>query len=302
MNPLFKLFNYKLIFDITFWQIILLIWISGSVVYSSIFIQQILSSFRIIRRLQKKSTPYRVCDFFDLCDNDYQIFVSDLISSPMVFGFKKIIFLPNIEFSEVDLKNIIYHEIQHIKNYDSYIKLFLNVLVVIYWWFPPIYILKKNIALFIEIRVDDQVTKNMSAESRVDYTNSLIDVQKKIEPQAYRSLAFSSFIDDSAYILSYRIHYLLDGAFIKKTKSIFLFSLFIVSIISYMFIFEPAYYNGKETEGTLTLEDINTKGIITHKRNGTYTLTFNGKNIDFGYTIPEDFKNVLIIEESEGNE
>ena len=300
MNPLFDFLNYKSIANITNLNIILFVWICGSILYAIHFMRQTFISYRITNRLQKTSTPYETKELLDPCNLDYKIFISDLVDSPMVFGLKKFIFLPNVSFSDEDLFNIIEHEIQHLKNHDVYIKLFLNILIVIYWWFPPIYILKKNLNLFLEVRVDDQVTRNMSMASRLKYTNSLVNVQKKIKTHhQYKAYAYSSFIDDSAYILSYRVHYLLDGQFMKKTRVQLLFLLLFIPLLSNLIIFEPAYYDSVLIEDAYTLDDMNEKSYITHNRDGSYTLTLDGETANLGSSIPDDLKNITVIEEGE---
>lgn len=299
MNPLIEFLNYKLIADITNSQVLLFIWISGSILYALYILHQTFISYRITNRLKNSSMPYDTSKLLESNNCNYKIFITALVDSPMVFGLEKIVFLPNIAFSDDDLCNIIHHEIQHIKNQDIYIKLLLNILIVVYWWFPPIYILKKNLNLFLEVRVDDQVTRNMPTEARIKYTNSLVNVQKKIKTyHQYKAFAYSTFIDDSADILSYRIHYLLDGEFIKKTRTQFLLLLLVIPLLTNLVILEPGYPDSDLTKGTYSLEEINKKSYITQKRDGSYTLTLEGEDIDLGYAIPDDFKNVIVIEES----
>lgn len=301
MNPIFSLLNYELITGVTVQQIILLIWLCGIIVFGKKFVQQIIVSYRIANRIQKKSSCYKASELLSNYEGkDYLIMISDLVSSPMVFGLNKIIFLPNIKFSQIDLNNIVLHEIQHIKNHDVFIKLFLNIIVIIYWWFPPIYLLQRNMSLFLEIRVDDQVTKTMSSDSRFNYAESLISVQKAIRNtnSNYKELVFSSFVNDSAEILSYRVNYLLDGNFIKKTNSIFLELLCILPFLSNMIILEPAFYNTEIIEGTLTNDELK-KGYITTHSDGTYSLTINGETVEMGKRIPNDLIDLPVIDENE---
>ena len=207
MNPIVELFNSKVISNITVLHIVLCIWLLSSIIYGLRFIYQISNSYRIVKRLQQKSVCCKVSELLkDYEGKDYPVMISSIVNSPMVFGLKKIIFLPNVEFTDKELHNIVYHELQHIKNQDIYIKVFINILTMIYWWFPPIYLLRKNIDLFLEIRVDDQVTRKMSTESRLCYTESLINVQRKVKKERNKGYVFSTFINDSSNILSYRIH------------------------------------------------------------------------------------------------
>lgn len=300
MNPLTEFFNYNLIHGLTILDIALYIWGIGSVLYTLYFLYNLLVANYIFKKIKKNAEIYQICDFLsDYEDKNYTVMLSDFVSSPMVFGFRKIIFLPKIKFSEIDLYNIIHHEVQHLKNKDLYIKLFINILIIIYWWFPPVYALSKNIDLFLEIRVDDQVTRKMSSQSRIDYADSLIHVQKKLKKQTDTPFSSALFIKDSSEILSYRVHYLLDGDFIKKTKSIFLVLLCILPFLSNMIIFEAAYYDCELTKGTLSNEDLLENGYILQHKDGSYSLILNKQEIKYGDSIPKDFSQLPVITEKE---
>ena len=110
---------------------------------------------------------------------DIPVYRSDLVPSPMVIGFKKAIFLPETEFDHKELVNILEHELTHLRNKDIYIKNLINLLTIIYWWFPPIYVLQRQIDLFLEIRVDNKVTGNYSEKESLQYAQTLVSVQKK---------------------------------------------------------------------------------------------------------------------------
>ncbi|MEJ8736620.1 M56 family metallopeptidase [Erysipelotrichaceae bacterium HCN-30851] len=298
MNPIVEFFNYTLLSDITVLQISLIIWLLGFLFCFIRFIHNLLISNEFSKMIQKKSIHYHVSDFLNDYDRkDYSIMVSSLVKSPMVYGLNKIIFLPDIDFSETDLNNIIHHEIQHIKNRDILIKLFINLMVCIYWWLPPIYLLRKNINLFLEIRVDDQATRKLSSESKLNYINALINVQRKINDSNKKYFAYSSFIDDSASILSYRIYYLLDGDFIKKTKTIFLFALCVLPFLSNLIILEPIYHEKEQDPSLYTVDEILTEGYIVQKADGTYRLILNGEEADLGSKIPEEFSDIKIVKE-----
>ena len=222
MNPLFSLLKKEILFDVNLSQILFLIWLIG-ILYLSVKLSHIhRCSAQIVKRIKLKSSIHNASEFINTTiGKKYTVMVSDLVKSPMIFGFNNIIFLPDIVLSEKEIKNVLYHEIQHIKNHDTFIKLIINALVVVYWWFPPIYSFRRNINSFLEVRVDDQVTSKMSSEERLDYAATLISIQKKIKSKDNNFSTSVFFINDSDNILSFRINYLLDGAFLKRTNPIF---------------------------------------------------------------------------------
>ncbi len=300
MNPLFTLLNKEVILGFKFSWFLLIIWMTGIIYF---FIKMICihkSSSRIADRIKSKAKFYSSSEFIDT-DNDkkYTVLISNLVSSPMVFGFDNIIFLPDIALSNKEIKNVLYHEVQHIRNNDVIIKFFINIIVIVYWWFPPIYSLRKNVNLFLEVRVDDQVTSKMSSEERFDYTATLISIQKKIKKGSNNFSSSLFFINDSDNIISFRVNYLLDGDFLKRTNPIFLLILCIIPFISNGIILEPAYYDSELINNTMSLESINEKGYILQHNDETFSLVYNGKEAFLGNTIPKEFTDFFIIKESE---
>ena len=68
---------------------------------------------------------------------------------------------------------------QHIKNKDILIKHLFNIISIIYWWFYPIYILKRQIDLFLEMRIDVTVNEKANVDEQKDYLNTLLTIQEK---------------------------------------------------------------------------------------------------------------------------
>ena len=68
----------------------------------------------------------------------------------MVMGFNKTILIPDVCLSQENLKNVLLHETWHIKNHDVCNKQIINLLVIMYWWFIPVYRLRDKIDLFLE--------------------------------------------------------------------------------------------------------------------------------------------------------
>ena len=300
MNPLFSLLNNEIILGVSFSWILLTIWITGIFYFSIKMIYIHKCSSRIVDRINSKAAIHSSSEFINTGNNKkYTVLISNLINSPMVFGFNNIIFLPDIVLSEKEIKNVLYHEIQHIKNHDTFIKLIINALVVVYWWFPPIYSFRRNINSFLEVRVDDQVTSKMSSEERLDYAATLISIQKKIKSKDNNFSTSVFFINDSDNILSFRINYLLDGAFLKRTNPIFLLILCIIPFISNGIILEPAYYNSHLLKHTVNSQSLNDKGYIVQHKDGTYTLIYNGESAYLGKSIPKELRDISIIKESE---
>lgn len=99
------------------------------------------------------------------------------IATPMLIGiFKPLIIIPDTKFNEVQLKNILLHEITHLKRFDIGVKWFMMIITSIHWFNPLIYFMKKEINHACELACDEAVIKNLSANDKQVYGDTLISV------------------------------------------------------------------------------------------------------------------------------
>lgn len=275
MNPLQAFLRYE-IGGASVGKMIVAIWGIGSTIVLMMYMQKLSDVHRVQWILKRNSTLYKVSDFMDVdSQSDYSVWKTSLITAPMVLGFQKIILLPEADFSLAEMQGILYHEMQHIQNHDVWIKQILNILVILYWWFLPIYWLKKEIQLAMELRVDERVTRSMSEEEILDYASALVNLKKRfIQNRFQEQLAVSSnfFIYDDHQILSYRISYLLDSKWNKKTNKLLVAIIAVLPIISHSIILEPHHPDTPETKGTWSEEELVEKGKLIHHADGNYSI------------------------------
>lgn len=73
------------------------------------------------------------------------VWKTNQIDIPMGIGLlHKRIFLPGRMYTEAELKNILLHEYTHFINHDTWIKFYMNIFSVLFWWNPMVYLLEKN--------------------------------------------------------------------------------------------------------------------------------------------------------------
>ena len=105
---------------------------------------------------------------------------NSLMKSPFLIGIiKPRIVLPELDFSESELKYILQHELQHYKNRDILIKTILFFVNVIYWFNPLVWILRKHYGLVSEDLCDDYVTANITNNERKVYANTILNVAER---------------------------------------------------------------------------------------------------------------------------
>lgn len=302
MNNIQAFMNYEVFSNLTVFNILCVIWALGSMIQLIRYFLSLKKINAIIGNLKRNCDHKSVSDFLSIDPKyDYPVWVTKEITTPMVIGLKKVILLPEIELSSAEVNNVVTHELQHIKNHDNLFKQVLNILKIIYWWFPPIYWLSNKFQLSLEMRVDQQTTKQYTKSQTMEYIETLIRLKELIVKQDkkynHSALPISSsfFIGEDNKVLTYRIDYLLNSNYRKRTNLILLGIIILLPFLSNSIVFEAYFSEPYSSHETYTASDLK-NGYITHYSNGSYTLTFDGIEIEIENPNSKEFNNVPIIE------
>lgn len=102
------------------------------------------------------------------------IFQSENVSSPFVFGIiKPRIYLP-FKMNGQDLEHVVAHEHAHIRRKDHWWKPFVFLLLTIHWFNPLMWMAYVLLCRDIELACDEKVIKELGNEQRGDYTQALV--------------------------------------------------------------------------------------------------------------------------------
>lgn len=296
MNPVADFFDYEFIEGMEITYLLLFIWGFGCIFEVAFYVKRLFKLKELYRIILNNCKYGKVSDFLKSYSGyDYPVYISPYIPAPMVLGFKKVILLPKTLFSEEEISNILLHEIYHIEAHDIYVKQLIKFITIIYWWFPPIYLLQREIDLFLELRADSRVTKQLNYYESLNYANTLISVRRKILAEALPSKLFSTcLLSENKKVLSYRINYLIEGNFQKRTGKLMLLMLLMVPILSNSIILEPCYPNSSLVEGTFEKNDF--EYIIQHK-DGSYSLMIDNQFVEISDIHDESFDGIRVIKE-----
>lgn len=202
-------------------------------------------------------------------------------SIPKTIGIRKgFILLPVRSYKDKELRYILAHEYAHFINHDGLLKRIAELFCIIYWWFPPVYLLRTELENILEMRCDRAVTKGMKQSDVRYYLKTIVHVA--IERKSKRSI-FSLFLSGDnrlkqrfIVVLRYR-----RKKYSKTIISICAVVTILVMIVSYLFVFQPAYY---DPSGIYPNQDDFT---FIENINKTYSVTV-GEN---EYTVPADYLN-----------
>ena len=241
MNPLIELL-FKKVLDLYVYQFLLLIILTGSLIQCIHFIKWMNEYNSIIQKIKKYGNH--------ISNEHYKIYSCDCISTPMTIGLQGIILLPT-DLSSKEYELAIQHETLHIKNKDNWTKFFFNFILIFLWWFIPIHIFKKQLDLYLETRVDQEVTQHMNESQKIEYLEFLVKVQKKSSTHSQSTLV-SNLSFNRMSNLEYRVHTILNDKPNKKSIPLLICIVFLSLVI-----ITPYYQESPITKGTYEISEKN---------------------------------------------
>ena len=103
------------------------------------------------------------------------IYESEAVSSPFVFGLlRPRIYLPR-GLSEKDRAQVLAHERAHIRRCDHWWKPLGFLLLAVYWFHPLFWLAYRFFCRDIELACDERVIRGLDREERADYSQALLD-------------------------------------------------------------------------------------------------------------------------------
>lgn len=131
-----------------------------------------------LRRTRKARLPEDTAMFCRLWKSKAQtpnLYRNSHVNTPILIGvFRPTIYLPDIEYTDEQLYNILMHEITHFCHHDIYIKWLTTLVVCINWINPIVYFVRNKIELACEIACDAKIILNLDVEGKRSYGNTLI--------------------------------------------------------------------------------------------------------------------------------
>lgn len=165
------------------------------------------------------------------------IWESDIITSPFVFGFfKPRIYIP-FNLTQIEINNVVAHESSHIKHGDHLWQLLVYLLLMLNWYNPLIWLAYKKFIDDMELACDERVIKKMDISARKNYSKILLNCTVNQTFTLGEQLYFGreNIKERVVNIVKYK----------KQSKSVFLFSVGLLLIVAICFLTNPENSNGQ---------------------------------------------------------
>lgn len=243
-------------------DLLLWLWIGVAVILLIRYFYKRVKVRRILEQYVIKDTDTK--EYYESFLNDTKIRSIKIAVIPgeeqaAIFGvIRPIMILPDAVLEEKTVVHMIRHEMKHYANYDLWLKFFVDLLVVIHWWNPIVYMMRKELSLAFELSNDYMVTKDMSELGKIEYAETLVQAAKLMSNQQAYDLNLTG-----GECLETRIKMLLkekttEGMRSRLLAATNLLFVFLIMIISLVFVPEVLYeesvhYDSEEFEGVFDI-------------------------------------------------
>ena len=159
--------------------ILLIVWAAGTFFF---VLRDLSAQLRFLRA--KKDLPLRENEQISRIAAQYgkgfALKISPEIDLPFVTGlFKPVIYVPDIELSEQEWRNIFLHETQHIRSRDEWKKLLFRGIRALFWWNPLAHVSEKDIDLLIELQCDNKVAGKGDLDEQETYLRTMLTLMRR---------------------------------------------------------------------------------------------------------------------------
>ena len=107
------------------------------------------------------------------------IYLSDKVKTPSVYGIIKPKIIIPYEYNEVDMNYILMHERMHIKRCDNLVRVLALIIVCVHWFNPMSWIFLKMLYSDIELACDESVLSKCNEVQTKEYANTLVSTVEK---------------------------------------------------------------------------------------------------------------------------
>lgn len=159
--------------------------------------------------------------------NILRLYKNAIVKTPISIGFFcPAVILPNQKYEDMKLRNILMHEIIHIKRYDIFVKWLLIFVGAIHWFNPLIYFVRREMNKACELACDESVIKRFDISEKQQYGDTLI----AIAADSIRKMPFSITMFDDKKNLKERLDAIMKHKKHSK-KTVIAASVIMVAIV-----------------------------------------------------------------------
>lgn len=236
-------------------------------------------------------------------NSDIEIFTLECVHTPMIIGLRNSkIIIPKREYKTYELDFIFKHELIHYIRKDNYIKLILDVVGVIHWFNPFVYIFKRFFYEYCELSCDELVIKGCKLEEIKCYSLLLLDTMK-YKNKLSLSMYSSQFNMNKSNKLKRRVKNMFELR--HKKKGVLLATICsVVAIMSILSFKVYAYNSTDDVDNVNLIRAVGTNNLTGYvKKSDLYNVNQPQETLDqvMLYMETKQDKRVIPLYDAKGN-
>lgn len=181
-----------------------------------------------------------------------KVYLCDGIQTPFIMGMvKPRIYIPSTTDPD-NYKNILLHEQTHLKKKDHWWKMLAFLILSVYWFHPLLWVSYVLLCQDLEMACDESVIRNLDAQEKKQYAQSLLDCSAGKSRFQVCPLAFGQgkVKERIKVIMNYK----------KPTFLVLLVSICCLFVVAVCFLTNPSVEKEKDSP-TSTVQEIETETI-----------------------------------------
>ncbi len=271
--------------------VLIVIWICGSVFSILRLMKKSREVQKVIRANACTDNP-RAAEILASIDSEcpLPVRVCSGISVPVLAGyFRPAIYFPDYPYTDEQLRYVILHEYTHWKRHDIWKKLLMNVICVLIWWNPAVYVIRKEVTQLIEFRCDKTLSKDFSEEEILDYLDILLtSFERAQNPLIKTNLYTIEFVNTSKqYTIRQRFDLLLQRYTVTHRRWLMQTLIVLLGLgwmfCSYYFILQTKYaasedalWTPNRVERKVVYVSNGDNTYLEEQADGSYLFYYNG--------------------------
>jgi beta-lactamase regulating signal transducer with metallopeptidase domain len=150
--------------------------VMGGVIFLAEIYRYIVFTIKL-RRRQLPAYDHEAALLEQLCRGEKRprLYRNPLAPTPMIVGiFRPVIYLPDREYTEVQLRNILLHELAHLRRHDVAVKWLAALAVHVHWFNPFACLVRREIDRACELACDEAVIMRFDTNGKQSYGDTLL--------------------------------------------------------------------------------------------------------------------------------
>ena len=183
-------------------------------------------------------------------DCGIQVRRSALLKGPVLAGYRHpVIYLPRMPLSKNNLIDILRHEYTHWKRHHLALKFLIQLIIILFWWNPCVYVLSRDLSHIIEMICDEYAMDHYGKMEKFHYMDTLLHclrhsagIKEETEPRIC-ALGFAAAASGSS--TRQRLTYHMSKTEARSGRNPGVYLLYAAALcwmaVSYYVILQPSY-------------------------------------------------------------